>query len=119
MERSIHPMSERLFNRTDPDAEILVESRACARRSHRPAPCNTPLAMPTFKLGKLLLLVLVSIGALSITGCATVAPYERGILALPTMAPEDVSTGFDEHVRAVSEGSTGGFGGGGGGCGCN
>ena len=30
-----------------------------------------------------------------------------------------MSTGFDEHVRAVSEGATGGFGGGGGGCGCN
>ncbi len=58
-------------------------------------------------------------GASSATGCASVAPYERGILAHPSMTPEDLSTGFDEHVRAVSEGSTGGFGGGGGGCGCN
>jgi hypothetical protein len=54
-----------------------------------------------------------------ITGCSHVAPYERGILAHPTMSPEDMSTGVDEHVRAVSEGATGGFGGGGGGCGCN
>ncbi len=52
-------------------------------------------------------------------GCATVAPYERGTLAHPSMTPEDMATGFDEHVRAVSEGATGGFGGGGGGCGCN
>ncbi len=53
------------------------------------------------------------------TGCVSVAPYERGTLAHPSMTPEDMSTGFDEHVRAVSEGATGGFGGGGGGCGCN
>jgi hypothetical protein len=53
------------------------------------------------------------------TGCTHVAPYERGILAGPTMSPDDMSSGVDEHVRAVSEGATGGFGGGGGGCGCN
>ncbi len=57
--------------------------------------------------------------SLSAMGCATVAPYERGTLAHPSMTSEDMSTGFDEHVRAVSEGATGGFGGGGGGCGCN
>lgn len=53
------------------------------------------------------------------TGCASVASYERGTLAHPTMTADDVSTSFDEHVRAVSEGATGGFAGGGGGCGCN
>ncbi len=57
--------------------------------------------------------------AATVTGCATVAPYERGTLAHPTMVPEDISTGLDEHVRAVSEGAAGGLGGGGGGCGCN
>lgn len=62
-----------------------------------------------------LLAVLSSLG----TGCTAVASYERGILAHPSMTPEDVSTGFDEHVKAVSEGASGGFGGGGGGCGCN
>jgi hypothetical protein len=68
---------------------------------------------------RLSLPLLVAITLAALTGCANVAPYERGILALPSMTPEDTSTGFDEHVRAVSEGSTGGFGGGGGGCGCN
>lgn len=63
-------------------------------------------------------LCLVAIGILA-TGCANVAPYERGTLAHPSMTPEDMSTGFDEHVRAVSEGASGGFSGGGGGCGCN
>jgi hypothetical protein len=64
--------------------------------------------------------VVAVLGTLSAaTGCARVAPYERGTLAHPTMSPDDMSSGIDEHVRAVSEGATGGFGGGGGGCGCN
>jgi hypothetical protein len=58
-------------------------------------------------------------GMATVSGCASVAPYQRGALAHPTMSPEDMSTGFDEHVREVSEGATGGVGGGGGGCGCN
>jgi hypothetical protein len=53
------------------------------------------------------------------TGCVKVAPYERGMLAHPTMTPEEISIGLDGHVRAVSEGAAGGLGGGGGGCGCN
>jgi hypothetical protein len=53
------------------------------------------------------------------TGCVKVAPYERGMLAHPTMTPEEISIGLDSHVRAVSEGAAGGLGGGGGGCGCN
>jgi hypothetical protein len=58
--------------------------------------------------------------ALSSTACVHVAPYERGTLAHPTMTTDDMSTGLDEHVRAVSEGAEGGgLGGGGGGCGCN
>ena len=53
------------------------------------------------------------------TGCATVAPYERGKLAHPTMVAGDI-TGFGEaHVRAIHEGATGGSGGTGSGCGCN
>jgi hypothetical protein len=55
----------------------------------------------------------------STTGCARVAPYERGALAHPTMTAEDMATGMEGHVRAVSEGAAGGLGGGGGGCGCN
>jgi hypothetical protein len=66
------------------------------------------------------LVAIAAIGAsFVITGCSHVAPYERGTLAHPTMSPDDMSSGVDEHVRAVSEGATGGFGGGGGGCGCN
>jgi hypothetical protein len=53
------------------------------------------------------------------TACVHVAPYERGTLAHPTMTAGDVASGMDEHVRAVSEGASGGLSGGGGGCGCN
>jgi hypothetical protein len=56
---------------------------------------------------------------LGTSACVKVAPYERGILAHPTMTTDDMSVGLDEHVRAVSEGASGGVGGGGGGCGCN
>ncbi len=55
----------------------------------------------------------------SATACVHVAPYERGMLAHPTMTVDDVSSSMDEHVRAVSEGASGGLSGGGGGCGCN
>lgn len=66
------------------------------------------------------LLVLLAAGLLACaSGCVKVAPYERGMLAHPTMTPEEISIGVDAHVRAVSEGATGGLGGGGGGCGCN
>lgn len=54
-----------------------------------------------------------------ITGCAKVAPYQRGTLAHPTMTTEDIGTALDAHVRDVAEGANGGLGGGGGGCGCN
>ncbi len=53
------------------------------------------------------------------SGCTHVAPYERGVLARPTMTVDDLASGMDQHVRAVSEGAVGGFAGGGGGCGCN
>jgi hypothetical protein len=66
--------------------------------------------------------VLLSLSGVSLayaTGCVHVAPYERGMLAHPTMTVDDVASGMDQHVRAVSEGGRGGLSGGGGGCGCN
>ena len=65
------------------------------------------------------IVLLLTVAASLLGGCSHVAPYERGNLAHPTMSADDMGTGIDEHVRAVSEGATGGFGGGGGGCGCN
>jgi hypothetical protein len=70
--------------------------------------------MKTTALVTLFLLV-----STALVACAPVAPYERGTLAHPTMTPDDVAIGLDAHVRAVSEGASGGLSGGGGGCGCN
>ena len=68
---------------------------------------------------RLVIASVMVVGLLAGTGCATVAPYERGKLAHPTMAAGDL-TGFGEsHVRAIHEGATGGSGGTGSGCGCN
>ena len=66
------------------------------------------------------LILVLAAGLLALaSGCVKVAPYERGMLAHPTMTAEEISIGLDGHVRAVSEGAAGGLGGGGGGCGCN
>jgi hypothetical protein len=61
----------------------------------------------------------VSLALVVPSGCVHVAPYERGTLAHPTMTVDDLSSGMEAHVRAVSEGASGGLSGGGGGCGCN
>jgi hypothetical protein len=61
-----------------------------------------------------------AVAAAGLTGCTSVAPYERANLAKPSMSAEDPFTsGMDEHVREVSEAGNGGLAGGGGGCGCN
>jgi hypothetical protein len=51
--------------------------------------------------------------------CTPVAPWERGVLAHPTMTTSDLAGPGEEHVRAVHEGAVGGGTSAGGGCGCN
>ncbi|MDD9944786.1 MAG: DUF4266 domain-containing protein [Myxococcales bacterium] len=61
------------------------------------------------------------LSALCLSGCATVAPYERGTLARTDMQLErngDAAAG-QQHADAYREGSAGGTGASGGGCGCN
>jgi hypothetical protein len=58
---------------------------------------------------------------LTLSACATVAPYERERLARPDMdlgRNADARAG-EEHATAYREGSSGGLGSSGGGCGCN
>lgn len=56
----------------------------------------------------------------SVTGaCAEVAPYQRGRLAHPTMAPGDGDSVARAHVYGVQEGAVGGTPGASSGCGCN
>ena len=66
----------------------------------------------------LLLVAMTTMLGLS-AGCSSVAPYERGKLAHPTMAAAEGGSMGAEHLRAISEGATGGSQGSGSGCGCN
>lgn len=60
---------------------------------------------------------------LAASACTTVQPWERGVLAHPSMDPgannEICSEDFLRHTFDVREGATGGTGHAGGGCGCN
>ncbi len=68
---------------------------------------------------RLLCFTLLALTGLS--GCVTVAPYQRGLLSRPAMSTEFESSesGFRAHVHDSREGATGGYGSTGGGCGCN
>lgn len=68
-------------------------------------------------------LPIVSLLIVFMTSCSyqPVKPWEKDILAKPTMAltPDKVDSFLDEHIYFSKEASTGGQGVGGGGCGCN
>lgn len=68
---------------------------------------------------KSLLILVTLLSGCYAAACAPVRAWEKQKLAHPTMTPGEISNGLDGHVRAVSEGATGGLSGGGGGCGCN
>ena len=57
---------------------------------------------------------------MSLTGCVTVQPWERGVLADPMMIFDEnpIEKGINEHALDYREGSSGGTGAQGGGCGC-
>jgi hypothetical protein len=71
------------------------------------------------ELGRSIAIAIMAVGLFAATGCANVAPYERGKLAHPTMAAANGSGFGEEHLRAISEGAIGGSSGAGSGCGCN
>ncbi len=54
-------------------------------------------------------------------GCVRVKPYERELLAKPTMTfqPDPHEDVLDNHMLEAREGAAGGYGSAGGGCGCN
>ncbi|VAW66269.1 putative lipoprotein [hydrothermal vent metagenome] len=58
---------------------------------------------------------------LMLSACTTVQPWEKDLLAKPSMAlvADDLEIYLDEHIYFSKEGSSGGQGVGGGGCGCN
>jgi hypothetical protein len=67
-------------------------------------------------------LLIVTLVALNFTtGCATVAPWERDVLALPAMELDDSPCiRFERNAEVYREGAVGANGGkSGGGCGCS
>jgi len=71
------------------------------------------------KLAALRLAALLAAG-IGVSGCANVAPWERGNLAKPQMAPEPypLQSTLRAHIYGSREAASGGEAGGGGGCGC-
>jgi len=57
----------------------------------------------------------------ALSGCVRVKPYERELLAKPTMTfqPDPHEDVLDNHMLEAREGAAGGYGSAGGGCGCN
>ena len=65
------------------------------------------------------MMMLVVGAALAVTGCATVQPWQRGMLADSCMIFDaNSATAYMTHWQESREGSMGGFGVQGGGCGC-
>jgi len=70
---------------------------------------------------KITLAILLFMGSLVMTGCANLAPWERGNLAKPHMAisPDPLQTNMRAHNYGSREsGASVNSSGGGGGCGC-
>lgn len=65
--------------------------------------------------------VLLAISLILLSACTTVQPWEKDLLAKPSMAllPSEIDNALDEHIYFSKEASMGGQGVGGGGCGCN
>jgi hypothetical protein len=74
---------------------------------------------PRTLASRLAAIALCAIALVTSAGCTPVAAYERGKLAHPTMAAADLAGMGESHLRAISEGATGGSAGSGSGCGCN
>ncbi|WP_028292297.1 DUF4266 domain-containing protein [Oceanobacter kriegii] len=55
------------------------------------------------------------------SGCAQVAPWQRGHLGSDVMSWDSnaLKRSLDDHIHSSKEASSGGFGAAGGGCGCN
>jgi len=66
-------------------------------------------------------LAAVSAVALSLIGCTTVEPYQKGNLSDYTMRSDrdELASVMTAHIQFSREATTGGEGVGGGGCGCN
>lgn len=64
---------------------------------------------------------LICIALVALSGCSSVQPWERDVLARPEMSLDanPLDAAIDDHIYFSKEASSGGRGFGGGGCGCN
>ena len=72
------------------------------------------------RIARAALVVIASIAALVVSGCATVQPWQRGRLADPAMVFDSnlSQVSYMTHWQEAREGAAGGFGVQSGGCGC-
>lgn len=65
--------------------------------------------------------LLLALSLLAASGCTSVKPWERDVLARPDMAwePDALEARRNTHIHYSKEASLPGGGAGGGGCGCN
>jgi hypothetical protein len=79
------------------------------------------MKLTTLIFTKLTALIFLVALAAAATGCVRVKPYERELLAKPTMTfqPDPHEDVLDNHMLEAREGAAGGYGSAGGGCGCN
>ena len=65
--------------------------------------------------------IILSLSLLLLSACTTVQPWDKDLLAKPSMAlvTSEIDNALDEHIYFSKEASMGGQGVGGGGCGCN
>lgn len=70
--------------------------------------------------GRVAIAALIIVAALTVTGCASVKPWQRGTLADSCMVfdADGLRAAYMTHWQEAREGSMGGFGVQGGGCGC-
>lgn len=71
-------------------------------------------------MSRIKLMLMLSIFGMAISGCSTVAAWERGNLAKPQMAldPTPLQSALRNHTYGSREAASGGDAGSGGGCGC-
>ena len=68
-----------------------------------------------------LALSFIVLAIFTLSGCATVKPWERGTLSKKEMAwsPDPLASQLGEHIYFAKEAAAGGYGSAVGGCGCN
>jgi hypothetical protein len=93
--------------------------RARHSASNRPSSKDASSSQAPRRRASFALLVSAVALATFCEGCASVAAYDRGRLAHPTMAKAHAGSVARDHVYAVQEGAMGGSGEAASGCGCN